>query len=158
MISRALNALGLMTRAEHEQIVFDLDERGYKQWEASTNNLEAAWYHRDQALDERDDALAKFKLAATDLAKQAEEIAAYKEGAKALSRIIDSGVEEIKAQQGLVSALTEKNVELVGRIETLKGYHRRDTEEIESLRPDALLWRNARDKRSRNRRGVKTNG
>lgn len=103
-----LHTIGLMTRAEHERL------------------MDAY----------RDDWKMVCARSATDLAAQAEEIA---------------------AQKGLVAALTEKNVELVGRIETLKGYHRRDTEEIADLRPDAEAMRKKRAA-DRKRMAGKRNG
>lgn len=144
MISPILNALGLMKRSEHEEIVADNDEKAYTAWAKMANERDDMKMYRDDWQQKHNSVVGKLKRATTDLAKQAEEIEAYKEGAKALSRIIDSGVEEIKAQQGLVSALTEKNVELVSKLETARR-------ECDALRHDANMWRNSL-KRSRDRK------
>lgn len=67
MIARALSALGLMKRSEHERIVAENDDRAYDSWIKMINE-------RDFYVDEYKVLEAKFKLAATDLAKQADEL------------------------------------------------------------------------------------
>lgn len=69
MIARALSALGLMKRAEHERIVDDLDMQAYSRWRDAQTELDK--------LD------AKFKLAATDL--EAEVIASESYGDQVVS-------------------------------------------------------------------------
>lgn len=69
MISPILNALGLMKRSEHEAV---------KLRSAADGQLIR------RLIDERDDWQGRFKLAATDLAKQAEEIAHFDECEKRL--------------------------------------------------------------------------
>ncbi len=96
-----LHTLGLMTRKEHERRLRDAV--------FGTMTVEV---HKELIAVER----AKFKRAATDLAAQAEEIAAYKEGAKALHRGLDDYMATIRAQEA----------------------------EIDSLRPDALAMRRKR--------------
>ena len=86
---------------------------------------------------ERDVERERFKLAATDLAKQAEDI-------KMLNMDRGHWRDDCLAQKGLVSALTEKNVELVSKLETARG-------ECDALRHDANMWRNSL-KRSRDRK------
>lgn len=60
MISPILNALGLMKRSEHEARM----DAYRDDWQALLDNV----------IEDRDAWEAKFKLAATDLAKQAEEL------------------------------------------------------------------------------------
>lgn len=94
MIARALSALGLMKRSEHEAV---------KRQAAADKQLIEHLRADVAAYD------AKFKLAAANLAKQADEIA---------------------------------------------GLHRSNAgfaAQVEALRPDALLWRKARDKRAKGR-------
>lgn len=121
MISPILNALGLMTRAEHERALNAVSS-SHNHWQSEARKFEA-----------------KFKLAATDLAKQAEEIEAYKQDADRVQHMLNES-------EKLVSALTDKNVELVGKLETARG-------ERDAAMADALLWRNARDKRAKKRGG-----
>ena len=99
MISRALSALGLMKRSEHEARM----DAYRDDWQALLDNV----------IEDRDAWEAKFKLAATDLAKQAEEI-------ERLNREVDGKI-------GVIDSLYTR---------------------IDELRPDALLWRAARDKRA----------
>lgn len=130
-----LHTIGLMTRAEHEALAERFSDLSMANCDARAElaATEALLIERENELAEE---RIKFKRAATDLAAQAVEIA---------------------EQKGLVAALTEKNVELVGRIETLKGYHRRDTEEINALRPDAEAMRKKRAA-DRKRMAGKRNG
>lgn len=67
-----LHTIGLMTRAEHERIVADNDEKAFAAWNK-------AMTARDEMRIERDGADERFKRAATDLAAQAEEIAELKQ-------------------------------------------------------------------------------
>lgn len=109
MISRALNALGLMTVSEHERIVDELDQVTYSQWRNAQTDL-----------DKMD---AKFKLAATDLAKQAEEIANYRQLMERADHQLDQSGEMLDEARA----------------------------EIDALRHDANMWRNSL-KRSRDRK------
>lgn len=69
-----LHTIGLMTRAEHEAV--KLQAAADKQLiERIKEQLDAADRTIGKLYNERDDALGKFKRAATDLAAQAEEIA-----------------------------------------------------------------------------------
>ena len=120
-----LAKFGLMKRSEHEAVA-----------KANKGLL------RD-ILAER----AKFKLAATDLAAQAEEIAAYKEGAAILHKAVtDRGVENERLTLGWEKCASD--LILVRR-------QLDDSEaELALTRPDAQKWR-AYLKRSRDRRAGK---
>lgn len=59
-----LHTIGLMTRAEHERVVADNDNRAYDSWIKMINE-------RDFYVDEYKALEAKFKKAVTDLEKQA---------------------------------------------------------------------------------------
>lgn len=133
ILTRVLNAIGLMTRAEHEAVK--------RQAVADKKLIEHV--RADRAAYD-----AKLKLAATDLAKQAEEIEANKQDADRVQHMLDES-------EKLVSALTDKNVELIGKLQTADGKIAGLERRIASLKPDALLWRNAREKRAKNRGGGK---
>lgn len=129
-----LSFLGLMKRAEHERIVANADDAAYNSWIKVANE-------RDFYVSEYKALNAKFKLAATDLAAQADEIAANRQDADRVQHMLDES-------EKLVSALTDKNVELIGKLQTATGWADHYQEQMEALRPDALLWRAARDKRA----------
>ena len=102
MIARALSALGLIKRSEHEreiEILKDILEE--------TRAAELLY-------------LNKFKLAATDLAKQAEEI------------------EALRFSLSFACSSADRDDDTIIGLQA----------EIASLRPDALLWRAAREKRA----------
>lgn len=63
MIALALKSLGLMRVSEHEAATLRLEE-----------SIASREREIDHVVSERNEALAKFKRAATDLAKQAEEL------------------------------------------------------------------------------------
>lgn len=108
MISRALSALGLMRISEYEDIASMTD--------AMVGVLAG----------ERDEALERFKLAATDLAKQAEEI------------------EALRFSLSFACSSADRDDDTIIGLQA----------EITSLRPDAQKWR-ASLKRSRDRKSAR---
>lgn len=98
MIARALSALGLMTMSEHERIVAENDNRAYDSWIRMINE-------RDFYVDEYKALEAKFKLAATDLAKQAEEIAQMKVDMSRAAEAADNYLNWIAGLEAEVQAL-----------------------------------------------------
>lgn len=86
--------------------------------------------------------------AARDIEPVTREIEAYKEGAKALSRIIDNGTAEIRRLETLVAAQADE----------LDDHRKSRATWIQVANDnaaDAQKWRNARDKRAKNRGGGK---
>lgn len=135
MTSLILNALGLMTRVEHERLCDERFESLEGMIDSRNETIETITADRDNWRAIARDRLlmvnnlsagaeewqAKFKLAATDLAKQAEEIADLREAAH---------------REGV-------------RFNELASDRDNWRQECLDLRPDALLWRNARDKRAK---------
>lgn len=66
-MNRLLNALGLMTRAEHERLLSEQDNRDYKAWSKVADE-------RDDMKMSRDDMAHKYKKAITDLAAARDEV------------------------------------------------------------------------------------
>lgn len=109
MIAHALSALGLMKRSEHEELIensVSFHLRNYRSLQRHCDDLKA-----------------KFKLAATDLAKQAEEIANYRQLMERADHQLDQSGEMLDEARA----------------------------EIDALRHDANMWRNSL-KRSRVRK------
>lgn len=151
MISRALNALGLVTRVEHERLCDERFESLEGMIDSRNETIETITADRDNWRAIARDRLlmvnnlsagaeewqAKFKLAATDLAKQAEEIAAL--GAER-SELIDLAAGRLAMNQRLTVSMahmeTDRNM---WREQALRDEH------------PANMWRNSL-KRSRDRK------
>lgn len=128
LIDKALSCVGLMRVSEHLAKVDKIDNEAF-----------TAWNTAKTASDEWE---AKFKKAVTDLEKRDREVEALKA--------------DLAEREMLNHSLDAERNELIdlaaGRLEIINGM----SVEILALRPDALLWRNARDKRA-GKRG-KANG
>jgi len=147
MIALALKALGLMRVSEHEAEVGRLEE-----------SIASREREIDHIVSERNEAIAKFKRAATDLAAQAEEIAAYKEGAKALHRGLDEYMAEIKNLKNMLeSEIANSRLVEADNAELKASFNQRLADAVQDYERDAQKWRNYL-KRSRDRKAGKSNG
>lgn len=104
-----LNALGLMTRAEHDKLVLRIEGERDKfrdqvrdtsaRAEKAEKNLKAADNQTKAAIASRDEWKAKFNTAAKDLEAQAGEIAALKPDAEKFRAKAERDAEQKKAKR-----------------------------------------------------------
>lgn len=168
MISPILNALGLMRVSEHEAKAREAFKAGWRTNAVGEETHPASYLDGCEQVDfeeyqrlgispyigslasDDDDILPSwkdvYKKAVADLEKQAGEIAAYKEGAKALHRGIDDGVAEIKR-------LTERAAIAEAWAKEQHGLADKYAAELADLRPDALAMRRKRQMDRDRRKG-----
>lgn len=135
-----LNALGLMTRADHDKLVLRIESDRDKfrdqvrdtaaRAEKAEKNLRAADNQTKAAIASRDEWKAKFNAAAKDLAAQSDEIAALK-----MSADLDN--DTIRGLRAQLEAAEQAIVELKPDAEKFRVKAARDAEQKKAKRAAA---------------------
>ncbi|MGQ3081042.1 MULTISPECIES: hypothetical protein [Alphaproteobacteria] len=171
-----LHTLGLMTRKEHERARRESFKAGWRTNSVGEDTHSGYYLDGCEQVDyeeyERlgialylgsiqpiDDAPgidweAKFKLAATDLAAQAEEIEGLRGDVAAAEKAADELTSKLQQAAAEIATTAAEVRRQDGVIEGMAWEIRHLTETLEPLRPDAQKWRDSL-KRSRDRKAAR---